>query len=634
MKDGFLRVASATPEVKVADCTYNGERIIEFIKEAEEKGVSLIVFPELSITAYTCQDLFFQKTLLQAAKKTLLSVAEQTKQLNIISIVGLPLEYGGALYNTAAVVYHGKVLGFIPKQNIPNYGEFHELRFFTKGSDYQTISFYGEEIPFGSELLFCCNTFPEFRFGVEVCEDLWVTNPPSCDLVKCGATVVVNLSASSETVGKDEYRRTLVLGQSARLFSAYLYSDAGTGESTTDLVFSGHNLIAENGVLLSESKRFTTGFITADLDLQRIVAERRRNNNFIEQTAVHSIFFSLPCQEIKLTRSFSRLPFVPTDPKNLYDRCEDILTIQATGLLKRMQHTKIETVILGLSGGLDSTLALLVTIRAFEIGRLSKKGIIAVTMPCFGTTSRTRENAIKLAECCGVTLLEIPIADSVREHFRAISQDETVHDATYENAQARERTQVLMDLANQRNGLVVGTGDLSELALGWATYNGDHMSMYSVNCSIPKTLVKHLVLFEANQASGNKKEILFDILDTPVSPELLPPDKNGISQKTEELVGPYDLHDFYLFYFIRFGFTPKKIFRLASIAFDGIYEKKEIKHWLTVFFRRFFTQQFKRSCLPDGPKVGSVTLSPRGDFRMPSDACFTEWMTEIESISL
>ena len=634
MKDGFIRVASAAPDIKVADCDYNADRIIEMIKQAEENSAAAIVFPELCITGYTCGDLFLQKTLLDGAKNALIKIMEQTKDCNIISIVGLPVELGGKLYNCAAVINFGCLFGLVPKINIPSYSEFYETRHFTpwKADEERFFKFIDFDIHFGNNF-FRCKKIPEFTFGVEICEDLWVPDPPSVKLAAMGANVIFNLSASDEIIGKGDYRRQLVQSQSARLVCGYVYADAGMGESTQDLIFSGHNLIAENGVILSESKKFTTGITYGEIDLHRIANERRRMNTFFVDINedYQEILFAKP-KDIELTRKFPPMPFVPSDKSDLNNRCEEILTMQATGLATRLRHIGCKNAVIGLSGGLDSTLALIVAVHAFDMLGLDRKGIIAVTMPCFGTTKRTKSNAHCLAEAYGTTLKEIDITKAVRQHFEDIGQSEDTLDVTYENAQARERTQVLMDIANQTGGIVIGTGDLSELALGWATYNGDHMSMYGVNASVPKTLVRHLVSYESAHTDDKKlASVLEDILATPVSPELLPPADGEISQKTEDIVGPYELHDFFLYYFVRCGFPPKKILRIAEKSFEGSYKKAEIKKWLTVFVKRFFSQQFKRSCLPDGPKVGSVTLSPRGDWRMPSDACVRLWLEDLDT---
>ena len=630
MKDGFLRVASATPHIKVADCTGNAQKIIAMAKEASANGASLVVFPELCITGYTCGDLFLQRALLNSAEENLKVIINETKDLDCVILVGLPVRANSGLYNCAAVIYHGDLLGLVPKKYIPNYSEFYELRHFTPAKDglIDVGMFSGENTQFTEiekNVIFQCVEMPEFKLGVEICEDLWTAEPPSGKLALNGATIIANLSASDEVIGKADYRRMLVKSQSARLLSAYVYTSAGLGESTQDLVFSGHNLICENGSILAESKRFDTGIIYADVDLQKMENERAKANTFVGEYNFERVCFHLPVKDLTLHRHFSKTPFVPTNKTNLDERCEEILTIQATGLATRIQHTNAKSIVIGLSGGLDSTLALIVAVHAMDMLKRDRKDIIVVTMPCFGTTKRTKSNAEILAESYGVSFKDINISKAVTQHFEDIGQSLDVLDVTFENGQARERTQVLMDIANKTGGFVVGTGDLSELALGWATYNGDHMSMYAVNASIPKTLVRHLTAFEAEHSEGNLKKALLDILDTPVSPELLPPKDGEISQKTEDLVGPYELHDFFLYYLVRQGFTPKKIFRLAKIAFEGAYDDETIKKWLKTFLRRFFSQQFKRSCLPDGPKVGTVTLSPRGDWRMPSDAVNTEF---------
>ena len=630
MKDGFLRVASATPHIKVADCTGNAQKIIAMAKEASANGASLVVFPELCITGYTCGDLFLQRALLNSAEENLKVIINETRELDCVILVGLPVRANSSLYNCAAVIYHGDLLGLVPKKYIPNYSEFYELRHFTPAKDglIDVGMFSGENTQFAEiekNVIFQCVEMPEFKLGVEICEDLWTAEPPSGKLALNGATIIANLSASDEVIGKADYRRMLVKSQSARLLSAYVYTSAGLGESTQDLVFSGHNLICENGSILAESKRFDTGIIYADVDLQKMENERAKANTFVGEYNFERVCFHLPVKDLTLHRHFSKTPFVPTNKTNLDERCEEILTIQATGLATRIQHTNAKSIVIGLSGGLDSTLALIVAVHAMDMLKRDRKDIIAVTMPCFGTTKRTKSNAEILAESYGVSFKDINISKAVTQHFEDIGQSLDVLDVTFENGQARERTQVLMDIANKTGGFVVGTGDLSELALGWATYNGDHMSMYAVNASIPKTLVRHLTAFEAEHSEGNLKKALLDILDTPVSPELLPPKDGEISQKTEDLVGPYELHDFFLYYLVRQGFTPKKIFRLAKIAFEGAYDDETIKKWLKTFLRRFFSQQFKRSCLPDGPKVGTVTLSPRGDWRMPSDAVNTEF---------
>ncbi|MGN1303557.1 MAG: NAD(+) synthase [Oscillospiraceae bacterium] len=621
MKDGFIRCAAITPDIKVADCGHNAEQIITLAKQAAENGVSAAVFPELCITGYTCGDLFLHKALLDSARLAVMTVAEGTSELDMLIFVGLPVSFGGKLYNCAAALKGGRILGLVPKINIPNYSEFYEARHFASGEGVYGNVESLDNAPIG-QLLFE-SSIEGLTFAAEICEDLWVVEPPSCDLAAAGATVICNLSASDEVIGKGEYRKQLVKSQSARLVCGYVYADAGLGESTQDMVFSGHNLICDNGTLIAESKKFTTGITYSEIDIQRIDSERRRMNTFPQfaKQEYRRVKFELAQHDITLSRKYEPMPFVPSDKTDLESRCEEILTMQATGLMTRLRHIGCKNAVIGLSGGLDSTLALIVTVHAFDMLGLDRKGITAVTMPCFGTTKRTKRNACKLAEAYGATLIEVNISAAVRQHFADIGQSEDVHDVTYENGQARERTQVLMDIANKQNGIVIGTGDLSELALGWATYNGDHMSMYGVNASVPKTLVRHLTAYEMNTTSDKElAAVLADVLDTPVSPELLPPTDGEISQKTEDIVGPYELHDFFLYYFVRCTFSPEKIFRLAHTAFNGKFDDDTIKKWLKIFMRRFFTQQFKRSCLPDAPKVGSVTLSPRGDLRMPSDA--------------
>ena len=641
MKHGFLRVAAATPVIRVADCEYNAGKIIELIDKAKADGNKLVVFPELCITGYTCGDLFLQDTLLNGAIRAVKQIADHTQGKDILVVVGFPYVVKGKLYNTAAVICNGKVLGLVPKMSIPNYTEFYEARHFTSGiADPILINFLGEQLYFGSHILFQCTDMPEFILGVETCEDLWIPQSPSIEHCIAGATVIANLSASDELTGKDAYRRELVKSQSARLVCGYIYSDAGEGESTTDVVFAGHNLITENGMLLKESVTFENGIISSEIDLGKLKSERRRMHTYLGQNTVpyQVMPFTIgeniaELPELKLTRFIDPAPFVPSAKEERDKRCRDIISIQALGLKTRLAHTGIKNVVVGISGGLDSTLALLVTVRAFEMLELDKKGIYAITMPCFGTTDRTYNNAILMAQSLGVTLMEVPIREAVELHFRDIGHDKNVHDLTFENSQARERTQVLMDIAGKYNGFVVGTGDMSELALGWATYNGDHMSMYGVNASVPKTLVRYLVSYFADTTKDQRlREVLMDVLDTPVSPELLPPKDGEIAQKTEDIVGPYELHDFFLYYVLRFGFEPSKVYRLAKHAFQGSYEDEVILKWLKTFYRRFFTQQFKRSCLPDGPKVGSVAVSPRGDLRMPSDASGALWMKELEQL--
>lgn len=635
MKDGFIRVAAATPDIKVADCDYNADRIIELIKQAEAEDVSIVVFPELCITGYTCGDLFLQKVLLDGAKNALVKIAKETADCDLLAFVGLPFELDGKLYNCAAALCNGKILAFIPKKNIPAYSEFYELRHFTEWQEGSQNIYFSDTLwfPFGN-ITFKCVNIPELVIGVEICEDLWVPEPPSGKLASAGATIICNLSASDEVIGKGEYREQLVKSQSARCVCGYIYADAGMGESTQDLIFSGHNLIAENGTIVGESKKFTTGLTFGEIDLHRLVTERRKMNTFNVNNAARDFdyaYFNITPKNLDLKRRFPPMPFVPDNKNDLNSRCEEILTMQATGLATRLRHIGCKTAVIGLSGGLDSTLALIVAVHAFDMLGLDRKGILTVTMPCFGTTKRTKNNALSLAEAYGVTLKEVDITDAVRQHFADIGQDESVTDVTFENGQARERTQVIMDIANKIGGIVIGTGDLSELALGWATYNGDHMSMYGVNAGVPKTLVRHLVSYESSRTDDKRlSEVLEDVLATPVSPELLPPTEGEISQKTEDIVGPYELHDFFLYYMVRCGFPPKKILRIAEQSFAGRFDRDTIKKWLTVFLKRFFSQQFKRSCLPDGPKVGSVTLSPRGDWRMPSDACVRLWLENLE----
>ena len=638
MDFGFLKIAAATPGVKAGDCSHNIARIAGLIREADRQGVSVAAFPELCITGYTCGDLFLQHTLQTGALDALQTVLDGTRTLDTVVLVGLPLLIHGKLYNCAAVLCHGQLLGLVPKTYLPNYGEFYEKRQFTPGStEVETITVCGQQVPFGTSLLFRCRSMPSFVLGVELCEDLWSALPPSTFHALAGATVIANLSASDETVGKAEYRRALVSNQSARLLCGYLYASAGHGESTQDMVFAGHDLIAENGTLLAETAPFAGGIAETEIDCQRMEAERARNTSFeLSRDGYTTMEFDLELTETPLTRWIDPAPFVPGDPKRRAERCELILKMQADGLAKRLEHARAKTAVIGISGGLDSCLALLVAVRAMkQLGRPTTD-VLAVTMPCFGTTKRTRSNAELLCDELHVSFTEIDIASTVHSHFRDIGQDESVLDVTYENGQARVRTLELMDTANRTGGLVVGTGDLSELALGWATYNGDHMSMYGVNAGVPKTLVRHLVRYEADiAATPALKEVLLDILDTPVSPELLPAKDNGeIAQRTEDLVGPYELHDFYLYYVLRFGFGPAKIFRLARAAFAGREEYPDavLYKWLRNFYWRFFAQQFKRSCLPDGPKIGSVTLSPRGDWRMPSDACAALWLAELEQL--
>ena len=640
MKDGFISVAAGTPKIRVADCRYNAEQIFTLMREADKQGVKVLALPELCLTGYTCGDLFLQDTLLRGAEEGLQTILEATRNLNIVTALGLPVwdKWDNKLYNCAAVIQKGEILGLVPKAYLPNYGEFYEQRWFASGHGVEHgIELCGQHVSLCTNQTFACDTMPNLVIGVEICEDLWAPAPPSVELARKGATVILNLSASNELVGKADYRRSLVTGQSARLMCGYVYADAGEGESTTDVVFAGHNLIAENGTLLAE-RRFATGLTVSEIDVDRLVHDRRRTNTFTigkEPPEIWRVSFSLPAEETRLTRYVSPSPFVPEDDAGRAERCEEILRIASLGLKKRLEHTNARTAVVGLSGGLDSTLALLITALAMGMLNRPASDIIAVTMPCFGTTARTRSNAELLAERMGATLKVVDISQAVRRHFADIGQSMENHDVTFENGQARERTQVLMDIANQTGGLVIGTGDLSELALGWCTYNGDHMSNYAVNASIPKTLVRHLVAYLARDNAKKDQalhDVLEDILDTPVSPELLPAVQGEISQRTEDLVGPYELHDFFLYYMLRWGFPPRKIYRLAVYALGKTYSRDVILKWLKTFYRRFFSQQFKRSCLPDGPKVGTVALSPRGDWRMPSDASARLWMAEIEAL--
>ena len=637
MKHGFVKVAAATPDIKVADCIYNAQSICSDMKKAAEQGAKIVVFPELCLTGYTCSDLFWQERMLDAAKEGLRKIIKTSITLDGLFFVGLPWEVNQKLYNVAAAVSNGELLGLVPKKYLPNYAEFYEARHFTPGKeDVEWVTFDGQEVPFGMHQQFHCAEVPGLIVAAEICEDLWVPNPPSVAAAMAGATVIVNLSASNENTGKSLYRTALVQNQSARLICGYIYASAGEGESTTDLVFSGHNLIVENGTVLKQSQRFKNEMIYSELDIHKLRSERRRMTTYQVDGSYEytDIEFHLKKTETELTRYVDPNPFVPSDKSDRERRCEEILTIQALGLKKRMAHTGCKSVVVGISGGLDSTLALLVMAKAVDMLGLPRTSILSVTMPCFGTTDRTYNNACELTRKLGATLKEVNIQEAVKKHFVDIGQDPDKHDVTYENCQARERTQVLMDLANQSGGMVVGTGDLSELALGWATYNGDHMSMYAVNTSIPKTLVRHLVKYYADTCGDPQLErVLLDVLDTPVSPELLPPENGTISQKTEDLVGPYELHDFFLYHMMRYGEEPEKVYRLAKYAFQGAYTDEFILKWLRTFYWRFFSQQFKRSCLPDGPKVGSVAVSPRGDLRMPSDASIQIWKEQLDHLA-
>lgn len=661
MNYGYFRAAAASVDLKVADTEFNSKKIIEAAKVAAKTGASLIVFPELSVTGYTCGDLFFQENLLKAAANECERIAKETSGLKAIIALGLPVKKDGAIYNAAAILFKGKILALIPKSFIPNYAEFYERRQFCPAPAAEVAqSLYLSEknpaVPFGTNVLICPENSPA-KIAFEICEDLWAPNPPSTRHALNGANIIANLSASNEIIGKAEYRRLLCASTSARLFCSYIYADASQDESSQDMVFAGHNLICENGKILAQSALFEKEIIYADIDLSLLEAERSKTTTFGQSQAAAkdaSAYLEIPVSLKELDydktpifyRNVNTRPFVPSDNEKRDERCKEVITLQAQGLAKRLRHIKAKSAVIGLSGGLDSTLALLVACRAFDLCKLDRKGILAVTMPGFGTTDRTYQNALSLAKEAGVSLKEVSIAAAVRQHFLDIGQDEGVHDVTYENSQARERTQILMDLSNKTGGIVIGTGDLSELALGWCTYNGDHMSMYGVNASIPKTLVRHLVEWEAESAQSPKfKEALLDVLNTPVSPELLPPTNGKISQKTEELVGPYELHDFFLYNVVRYGMAPAKIYFLAKKAFETAaddnrsqgqnsprFSKAEIKKWLKTFYSRFFSQQFKRSCMPDGAKVGTVSLSPRGDWRMPSDASCALWLSEIDEL--
>ena len=642
MNHGFVRVAAAVPEVKVGYCRFNIQEIETLMRQAEEADVQMVCFPELAVTGYTCADLFNQQLLLEDAEAQLAALLLRTSRLQVVAMVGMPVQAGGKVFNAAVVIQQGSILGVVPKTYLPNYGEFYEKRWFVSASEAMTDSIVlcGESVPFGTDILFCGQP-SNVTFGVEICEDLWTPVPPSSLQAMQGAQLIFNLSASDEVIGKHDYLVGLIRQQSARCIAGYVYASAGFGESTTDLVFAGNGIIAENGTLLAQAERFslTPQLIISEIDIERLNADRRRTTSFLEFHAMNSvpayrrIPFMLPEVSFPVSRRVNPYPFVP-EGGEMNARCEEIFAIQVSGLAKRMVHTGSRQLVVGISGGLDSTLALLVCVRTCDKLGIPRQNILGVTMPGFGTTDRTYNNALLLMRSLGVSIKEVSIREACELHFRDIDHNPNVHDVTYENSQARERTQILMDLANQVNGLVVGTGDLSELALGWATYNGDQMSMYGVNAGVPKTLVRYLVRWVAEtQVSPEAAAVLNDVLDTPVSPELLPADSEGkIAQKTEDIVGPYELHDFFLYYMIRFGFRPAKIYFLAQQAFAGIYPDEVIKKWLTTFLRRFFTQQFKRSCMPDGPKVGSINLSPRGDWRMPSDATATAWLEEAEGL--
>ena len=635
MKDGFVSVACGTPKLRLADCNYNAEQTFTLMRKAEKAGAKVLVLPELGLTGYSCGDLFYQDTLLRASEEALSTVLAATRNLEVVTAVGMPLRVNNKLYNCAVIIQKGTVLGVVPKTHLPNYGEFYEKReFATAPEENGTVTLLGKSVPFGNKLVFRCANMPDLALGFEVCEDMWAPCSPAVDLTAAGATVIGNLSASNDIIGKDSYRRQLVTMQSAKLLCGYVYTSAGEGESSSDVVFGAHQMIAENGTMLAE-RRFDGGLLVSEVDVQKLCYERRRTQMFDKTPAVWEVPFSLTLSETKLTRYVAPQPFVPEGKEDRDARCREILLIASLGLKQRLEHTGAKTAVVGLSGGLDSTLAVLITGLAMKMLDRPMTDIVAVTMPCFGTTDRTKNNAVILAERMGATLKTVDISASVRSHFKDIGHDMEDHSVTFENGQARERTQVLMDIANQTGGLVIGTGDLSELALGWCTYNGDHMSMYGVNCSIPKTLVRHLVGYLARDNAEKDQElhdVLEDILDPPVSPELLPAVQGQISQKTEDLVGPYELHDFFLYYMLRWGFSPAKIYRLAVYALGKQYSRGVILKWLKTFYRRFFTQQFKRNCVPDGPKIGSVAMSPRGDWRMPSDAKMNLWQAELDTL--
>jgi len=635
MKDGFISVACGSPKLRLADCRYNAEQTFSMMRTAEKAGVKVLVLPELGLTGYTCGDLFYQEVLLRGAEQALDTVLEATRNLEVLTAVGVPLKKDNKLYNCAAVIQRGKILGVVPKTYLANYGELAEKRWFAPAPEEEdTMTLLGDSVPFGKNLVFRCEECPDLAVGFELCEDLWAPVPPSVGLAAAGATVIGNLSASNDIVGKSEYRRQLVTMQSAKLMCGYLFTSSGEGESTADLVFGAHQMIAENGTLQAE-RRFEDGLLISEIDVQKLSYERRRVQPFAETTSAWEVPFSLTVSETKLTHYVAPMPFVPEDKDERDARCREILLLASLGLKQRLEHTGVRTAVIGLSGGLDSTLAVLITGLAMKMLDRPMTDIVAVTMPCFGTTDRTKNNAVILAERMGTTLRTVDISNSVRSHFKDIGHDMEDHSVTFENGQARERTQVLMDIANQCGGIVIGTGDLSELALGWCTYNGDHMSMYGVNASTPKTLVRHMVAYLARDNAERDETlstVLEDILDTPISPELLPVVQGKMGQITEDLVGPYELHDFFLYYLLRWGFSPSKIYRLAQHALGRQYSREVILKWLKTCYRRFFTQQFKRSCLPDGPKMGSIGLSPRGDWRMPSDAKWTLWQQELETL--
>jgi len=640
MKDGFIKVAAASPLIKVADCKYNCDKIIEIMKECNEKKVKLLVLPELCITGASCGDLYLQDMLIKEATSALVQLVDESEGSDMICMAGLPFERCGRLYNVAAVYQDGELLGLIPKKNISDYSETSEHRYFEEGPEETTevpVKGLDYTVPFGTKLLFECEEIPELIIGAELSTDVTVPVSPSCEHALAGAVIIANLSAANEFTGRYDQRRELIKNQSARLIAGYVYANAGEGESTTDYVYEAQNIIAEKGSIIAEAERFTNEIVISEIDYKKLLNERRRVRTFKmtnpDEAGYETVSFEMNCKKTTLTRNIDKMPFIPADVTEREKRCNEIFMLQSLGLKKRMEHACCKNAVIGISGGLDSTLALLVTVKAFDMLGIDRSNIMAITLPCFGTTDRTYNNALTLIKELGASFDEINIKDAVKKHFEDIGHDESVHDVTYENSQARERTQILMDVANKLNAMVIGTGDMSELALGWATYNGDHMSMYGVNASIPKTLVRYLVTYYAEVCESKKlKEVLEDILDTPVSPELLPPSSGEISQKTEDIVGPYELHDFFLYYVMRFGYMPSKIYRLALYAFDGVYDKETIQKWLHTFYRRFFTQQFKRSCLPDGPAVGSVGLSPRGGLRMPSDAVSRIWLDDLSLI--
>lgn len=634
MEDGFLKVACASTKIKVADCKYNSGEIIKTVQQAYNLGACIVNFPELCVTGYTCCDLFFKDKLIKDAESYLVEICNNTKDLEILSVVGVPIRENGKLFNCAAVLYKGQILGIVPKTNIPNYNEFYEKRHFSEGFEEGTVTIGDKEVFMGSKVIFKCRQMQSLSFGVEICEDLWSVIPPSSYLASGGANMILNLSASNDYMGKAEYRRDLIKVHSSKLVCAYLYSSAGVGESSTDLVFSGHNIIAECGQIIKESDRFSESIVCTEVDLNKVELSRCRLKNLNENVKLKEIYFDYTPRSVNLTRKFDKMPFLSEKDPKFKQKCSEILKLQTLALKTRLSNIGCSKVVIGLSGGLDSTLAMLVCLKTFDELKISRENIIGVTMPCFGTSERTFKNVKNLALAYSITLKQIPIDGLVNSLFDAINHPRDLEDVVYENVQARERTHILMSIANQENGIVIGTGDLSELALGWTTYNGDHMSMYAVNASIPKTLVKYIIRYEAMNQFMGCKNILDDIINTPISPELLPADESGSIQSSEAMVGPYSLVDFFIYYYLHCDFSPKKIFRLASNAFKGVYEDADIKKWLFTFFKRFFANQFKRSCLPDSPKVILESLSPRSDFRMPSDAQVQSILNEIENIKI